>query len=420
QLALNRDPALARQAYLQSGSATGVTVRWRTDIATDSEVRYGTQLGMLNSNVQLAALTTEHVVELTGLSADTPYYYSFGGIANPMAGDDPDHFFVTAPTTGTAKPTRVWIIGDPGKGSTGQLDVRDAYETFTGATLTDLWLMLGDNAYESGTDAEYQTKLFDVYTALLRKSVLWPTLGNHDALTSDSPTQTGPYYANFTLPTAAEAGGVASGTEAYYSFDYGNIHFVVLNSSDSPRTAGSAMLTWLAADLAATTQDWIIAVWHHPAYSKGSHDSDAEVELIEMRENVIPILDSHGVDLTFTGHSHSYERSFLIDGVYATPTPDFATLLAAGKILDAGNGQIGGDGAYAKTMTGQDPNSGIVHTVAGTAGQVTGAPLNHPVMFTGVVALGSVVLDINGNQADVQFLDSTGVVLDNFTMTKGP
>ena len=75
--------------------------------------------------------------------------------------------------------------------------------------------MLGDNAYNDGTDAEYQTKLFDMYPQMLRKSVLWPTLGNHDAVTSDSTTQSGPYYYAFSLPTAGEAGGLASGTEAY-------------------------------------------------------------------------------------------------------------------------------------------------------------------------------------------------------------
>ena len=171
--------------------------------------------------------------------------------------------------------------------------MRDAYETYTGATHTDLWLMLGDNAYQTGTEAEYQTKMFDVYTdAAAQRSVLWPTLGNHDAVTADSATQSGPYYDIFTLPTGREAGGLASGTEAYYSFDYGNIHFVVLDSSDSLRTPGSAMLLWLAADLSATTQDWIVAFWHHPPYSKGSHDSDTETALIEMRENVVPILDA--------------------------------------------------------------------------------------------------------------------------------
>jgi hypothetical protein len=34
----------------------------------------------------------------------------------------------------------------------------------------------------------------------------------------------------FTFPRNAESGGVASGTEHYYSFDFGNIHFVCLDS----------------------------------------------------------------------------------------------------------------------------------------------------------------------------------------------
>ena len=125
---------------------------------------------------------------------------------------------------------------------------------------------------------------------MLRKSVLWPTIGNHDLF--DGTAQTWPYYDNFTLPTLAEAGGVASGTESYYSFDYANIHFVVLDSQNANRLPGGDMLTWLALDLAATTQNWIIAYWHHPPYSKGSHDSDApsgvDLPLKEMREFAAP------------------------------------------------------------------------------------------------------------------------------------
>ncbi len=74
------------------------------------------------------------------------------------------------------------------------------------------------------------------------------------------------------------------------------------------------MLTWLELDLASTSQDWIIANWHHPPYSKGSHDSDVDSEQVAMRENALPVLESHGVDLVLTGHSHAYERSMLIDG----------------------------------------------------------------------------------------------------------
>jgi hypothetical protein len=228
------------------------------------------------------------------------------------------------------------------------------------------------------------------------------------------------YYDIFTMPTGAEAGGFASGTEAYYSFDYANIHFVVLDSHDTDRSPGGAMASWLAADLASTAQDWIIAYWHQPPYSKGGHDSDTELRMVEMRENIVPILDDHGVDLTFAGHSHNYERSYLIDGTYDTPTPDFATLLAAGNILDAGDGREGGDGPYGKPAGGPVPHSGTVHTVAGSSGKITpGYGLDHPVMYISFLVHGSVILDVVGNRLDVTFLDENGNVLDTFAMVKG-
>ena len=71
----------------------------------------------------------------------------------------------------------------------------------------------------------------------------------------------------------------------------------------------SPMAIWLRSDLAVTTNRWLVAFWHHPPYTKGSHDSDAEAELIEMRQNIVPILEAGGVDLVLSGHSHSYERS---------------------------------------------------------------------------------------------------------------
>ena len=78
-------------------------------------------------------------------------------------------------------------LGDAGTGTTSQTAVRDAYYTFTGTTHTDLWLQLGDNAYNAGTDAEYQANMFNVYATMLRKSVTWPTLGNHETNQSTTP-----------------------------------------------------------------------------------------------------------------------------------------------------------------------------------------------------------------------------------------
>ncbi len=228
--------------------------------------------------------------------------------------------------------------------------MRDAYLGFTGSVRTDLWLMLGDNAYPSGTDAEYQAAVFDVYPDVLRNTVLWPTIGNHDAISASSATQTGPYYDIFSLPKTGEAGGLASGTEAYYSFDYANVHFVVLDSQDTDRSPppSGAMLTWLDDDLASTAQEWIVAYWHHPPYSDGSHESDTEIELIEMRQNALPILEDHGVDLVLTGHSHSYERSFLIDGHYG-----LSSTFGPSHVVDGGSG-----GREARTATTSSPAAG--------------------------------------------------------------
>jgi hypothetical protein len=290
--------------------------------------------------------------------------------------------------------------------------VRDAYLAYAGSRPTDVWLMLGDNAYGSGTDAQHQTAVFDMFAGMLRKTVLWPTLGNHDGRTAVSTTQTGPYYNVFTLPAAGEAGGLASGTEAYYSFDYGDIHFVCLDSFGVDRSPDGAMVTWLASDLESTLARWIIAFWHHPPYSKGSHDSDTEIELIEMRQNALPILEAAGVDLVLSGHSHSYERSVLLDGHYGT-----SDTLTAEMTKDTGSGRTEETGAYRKSPA--LPHDGAVYVVAGSGGHISGGRLNHPAMYVSLNALGSVVVDVDGDRLDGVFLDDTGTIRDHFTLVKG-
>src|SRR5262245_60902475 len=147
--AVVRAQSVTRGPYLQNGSSTAVSVRWRTSVATNSRVSYGPAPGSLNSTVDDAASTTEHEIRVTGLQPNTTYHYAVGTTTGVLAGNDANHFVVTAPVTGTAKRTRIWVLGDPGTGTASQTSVRDAYLTFTGATHTDLWLMLGDNAYST-------------------------------------------------------------------------------------------------------------------------------------------------------------------------------------------------------------------------------------------------------------------------------
>jgi hypothetical protein len=395
------------------GTPTSIVLRWRTSAPTDGLVRYGTTPEDPDLVAADPVPTTEHEIELTGLAPATTYHYWVGTTAQALVGGPPDHLFLTPPAPGTPAPTRVWVLGDSGTANADAAAVRDAYMAFTGPIHTDLWLMLGDNAYDDGTDSEYQDAVFEMYPAMLRRSVLWPTLGNHDGISADSSSQTGPYYDIFTLPAGAEAGGIASGTEAYYSFDHANIHFVCLDSHESDRSPGGLMLTWLQEDLAATAQDWVIAFWHHPPYSKGSHDSDSETQLAQMRQNVLPILEDAGADLVLAGHSHSYERSVLLDGHYGQ-----SSTLQQVMVKDAGDGRVDGDGAYSKASA-WFPHEGAVYVVAGSSGKVSSAALDHPAMILSLETLGSVVLDVQGLELHATFLDDLGAVRDEFTIVKG-
>ena len=104
------------------------------------------------------------------------------------------------------------------------------------------------------------------------------------------------------------------------------------------------MYSWLCEDLASTTQDWVFTFWHHPPYTKGSHDSDAETQLIEMRQRFNPVIEYFGSDLNLTGHSHSYERSVLVDGHYGSSS----TYDPAVHAKDTDNGNPTDDNDYQK------------------------------------------------------------------------
>ena len=403
--------ALVRGPYLQNVSTSEVTLRWHTDVSSDSRVWLGTRPDRLSLVESDPDRGTSHLLRITGLEPGSRYYYAIGSRDAQLA-YGAEYYFETAPAG--AERTRIWVLGDSGTGTSSQREVRDAYYRDAGASETDLILMLGDNAYENGSLAEYQAKLFDVYKDILRHVPLWPTFGNHDGHRASSESQSGPYYELFTLPQDGEAGGVPSGTEAYYSFDFGNIHFVCLNSYDVSRAPGDPMLSWLEEDLAANDRDWTIAFFHHPPYSKGSHDSDTNERMSEMRANVLPVLEEHGVDLVLSGHSHTYERSMLLDGHYGT-----SDTLAPGMIVEDGSGREDETGPYDKPAPGPVPNAGAVYAVVGVSGEAKAADLDHPVMHTSLSLLGSMMIDVDGNRLDATQLDNTGTAVDRFTILKG-
>jgi acid phosphatase type 7 len=404
-------PALIRGPYLQTVTTNSIFIRWRTDLPTDSRVLYGTSPGVLNRTADDPSQVTEHIVKLTGLLPDTRYYYSVGSTSTIHAGNDVNHYFITSPPTGTERPLRIWAMSDCQYGGYIARMVRNAYAGFNGSTRTDVWLTMGDNS-QTGEDADYQTKVFDMFPSMLRNTVLWPAIGNHDTNESETPPASAPYFRTFTVPVNGEAGGVPSGSQRYYSFDYGNVHFIALDSMSSDRSPSGPMLTWLRNDLAATRQRWIIAYWHHAPYSRGTHDSDIEPRMADMRRNALPILEAGGADLVLAGHSHVYERSFLLNGHYGQASSFTSTMK-----LNAGDGRVNGNGAY--TKAGVNAHEGTVYVVAGT-GSAPGSLMStrHPAIYTARDDAGSLVIDVNGSQLDVKFVLANATVWDYFTIRK--
>src|ERR1044071_3981132 len=142
---------VTRGPYLQIGGPNRIVIRWRTDTASESRVRYGTAVGSLTAVADNPIVSTEHEVSVTGLNADSLYYYSIGTTTLVLAGDDPTYYFVTFPTAGTPVSTRIWVIGDAGTQTADQFAVPDAYYTFPRTPPPDFWLKPGCNGFNSGT-----------------------------------------------------------------------------------------------------------------------------------------------------------------------------------------------------------------------------------------------------------------------------
>ena len=432
------DAKVTRGPYLQCATPGGIKIVWRTRSAGTPGVRFGTTADSLDQSIPLARIlllrppddlpedskdpalsaapagTRQYEADLTGLKPDTLYFYSISQDDQALTPTGADYTFRTLPVPGTARDGLFWVVGDSGTGNSVQAKVHTAMRDWLKKEnrVLDGYLHVGDMAYGSGLDSEFQGYFFESYQETLRNTVCWPAMGNHEGRHSSGATAIGPYYDAYITPVTAQSGGVASGTEAYYSFDFGRIHFICLNSHDLPRDPAGTMAQWLKADLEKTKADWLIGFWHHPPYTKGSHDSDKEQQLIEMRSMIMPIMESGGVDLVLTGHSHIYERSMLMDGAYATPT------ISENVILNDGDGSPGGNGAYHKSK-GLSPNEGTVQIVTGHGGTTLSrknAP--SPVMRSSILEFGSVLLDLKGNTLTASMLNAEGRIRDTFQMLK--
>jgi hypothetical protein len=188
------------------------------------------------------------------------------------------------PAVGGAADPVVAAAGDIASSSSGDTATANALDALN----PSLVLTLGDNAYESGTSAQFATYYEPTWGR--HKPKTRPSPGNHDYQTSGASGYFG-YFGSLAGP----------GNQGYYSFDLGSWHLVSLNS-EIAHDAGSSQLAWLRSDLAATGQPCILAYWHKPRFSSGPHGSSGSFS---------PFWDALaavGADVVLAAHDHLYER----------------------------------------------------------------------------------------------------------------
>ncbi|HVE61522.1 MAG TPA: metallophosphoesterase [Chitinophagaceae bacterium] len=424
-------PALTRGPYLQMPNETAITIRWRTSVACYGRVEVGPSNGSYTTAiVDETCPTTEHVVRVTGLATDTKYFYRISSTTGTIFQGAADNFFRTLPPATTTRKIRIAAFGDCGRSNATYQDENLTnyrnYLTANGIDAPDAWILMGDNAYNSGTDAEYTTNFFGIYgPTLLKNHNLFPSPGNHDYgnNSANKPSRSMPYHTIFSVPQNGESGGVGSTKSNFYSYDVGNIHFLSLDSYGTETDAthmgtngSSALKTWLDADLAANTKKWIIAYWHHPPYTKTSHNSDSESDLVAIRQNFIGYLESKGVDMIINGHSHGYERSYLLKNF----TGNWNTFTLGTHSVGSSIGTYTSNSTCPYVYNSTPSNHGTVYVVAGSAGASGGvqADFDAYAFPNSVNDAGIFYFEVEDNRLDAKMLRRNGTVFDQFTIMK--
>jgi hypothetical protein len=283
---------LKRLPYLQQVTSSSTTLGWVTTQPTGARVRISQPEGSLIATtpgvVEDYALRTDAEAQMwssvTALAPRTVYCYELGDDTQPMFARNG---FRTAPAADTEM-VRFLAFGDSGGGGSDQYALLEQMYTVP----YDLMIHTGDLAYDSGTISQVEDTVFAVYADLFRNIPFFPASGNHDYGTMNGA----PFRDVFNLPD----------NERWYSYDWGHVHFVALDTEADYST----QMTWLEQDLAATTLPWKIVYMHRPPYSSGMHGSDTT-----LRNKLKPVVERFGVQLVLAGHDHNYERMKPQNGV---------------------------------------------------------------------------------------------------------
>lgn len=403
--AFGQTDSIVRGPYLQSMTSESVIIQWRTATPMASRILFGE-----NSLNQVALDTNQvidHVLKVGGLKTNKTYSYS---ISEGKGGK-----FHTKPKAGDPNSVRVWALGDFGYDTPNQKAVLNAVKNYTAKQPIDAWIWLGDNAYNTGKEEEYQKYVFDVYGKdFFPNLALYPAPGNHDYAGKHDPTKP-PYFTIFTLPMEGQSGGVPSHSESYYSVDYGSLHLISLDTELRDAAGNQVMdgkgdqYDWLAKDLAANRLPFTIVYFHKPPYSKGSHDSDTELDMKNMREKVNPVFEKYKVDIVLAGHSHVYERTAPLRGHFGL-----------NDTFDASKQVVATEKSPNHYIVGKN-GQGVIYIVNGSGGKLGGREPGFPLksaVYTNTEVGGSMIIDVTNTKLEAKWLAADGLIRDQFIIEK--
>lgn len=295
--------------YVQSITSQTAIVAAVTAEPATLQVRYAREDEPLGEPLAEPAPVQAHGLELSGLTADTRYHYQLETTEGQPLGVGRFH---TAPGSRAGACTFLALgdsggtdeeYGEPIDFASDTLDQargRDDDENQEGDVVAamlpfpaDFVLHTGDVVYPAGAREDYAEGFFQPFGPLIANVPLYPTLGNHDVKTEGGA----PLLETFFTPRNGDAEG------RYYSFDWGCVRVICLDTMSSPFDADSQQLRWLAAELAASADaSWRVAFFHVPILSATRADTTADVEAL------VELLEDGGVDLVLNGHDHAYAR----------------------------------------------------------------------------------------------------------------
>lgn len=288
---------LVRQPYLQNAFKDSISILWITNKGDKAIVKYGTSKAMdkiANGDIFNDSSKTRNTVTIKGLEPGKKYYYAIYTDDKLLASGE-DYFFTTEPAEKNAS-FSFYAMGDIGEPvSKGGFPEITSWQIHNLKNRPDFGLGLGDIIYPDGESSFADAYLFKPMEPILKNIPFYPALGNHDWHV-DPDTN---FIKEWKLPN----------NEHYYSFDYGNAHFIALDTRSGKIFDQENQMEWFENNLinAQGKYDWIFVYFHHNGITcTYKPEYKAVVDMY-------PLFTKYNVDLVLNGHAHTYERLMPFD-----------------------------------------------------------------------------------------------------------